>query len=249
MSAIPSYKSGFPTTHWAEIRRLQDMPVEERRAALGEFLERYTPAMLSYVRYFFGDLLGNQDAEQLVHDFTVDRILVYDLIAKVTARRGRLRSLLKVALKNYCKTQISAANSRLKPSSQRIDAVAVEAEASFEQSWAENVAAEAAMRVEERFLSRGRRDYLRLLQVRVLDPARGNENLVTSRELAKELGCTEQVMRSKLAKAKREFVEALREVVAEYAECCRGVDEELASLMRGLTHPGLKDDVHNTRPA
>lgn len=237
MTTTPSRRSRFPTTQWAEIGRLQAMPVEQRRAALGEFLELYQPALRAYVRRFFVGV-GEQDVEEMVQDFAIDRILDYDLIAKVSAERGRLRALLKVACKNYCMTQLRKAGSRPKAAGHGVDVIVSTADESFELSWAEVVMTEAASRVEHRFKSRDQHDRLCLLRIHILDPARGNASTITIAQLAREFGVTPTLMRSKLSKVKQIFVKTMREVVAEYAESSRGVDEELAALKRGLSQSG-----------
>lgn len=210
------------------------MSIDERRAALGDFLVRYLPALLAYVKRFFRSLQP-QDAEELVQGFAVDQILDRDLIGRASSDRGKLRSLLTVACKNYCLTQMSKSKVRATKLVGRLDTLASAAEASFERSWAEIVTEEAAARVEARFSSRGQDAYLVLLRAKILDPARGEAAQASSAELSRELGIDPHVMRSMLSKVRMIFVRSLREVVAEYVEGQRGIDEELAGLMRRLT--------------
>lgn len=230
----PANPTSFPTTRWTEIGRLQSMSVEERRAALGDFLAIYQPAMEAYIRDFFANL-QDADVSDFVQGFTADRILDSDLIAKASAKRGRLRALLKVACRNYCLTHLAKASKEPKWVTQHVETIADTASQSFERSWVEIIASEAADQVEAYFRSRGRDDYIRLLRLRILDPAKGNTVTISPAQLSAELGVSQAVMRSQQAWVKLTYIKFMRDIVAEYTKSSDGVDDELAELRRLLS--------------
>lgn len=234
MATTQPARTRFPTTQWAEVEALKALSADERRASLGEFLERYQPAMRAFVRAFFRGL-DDDAAAEWVQDFTTDQIIDRDLVARASADRGQLRAFLRVALRNYCLERMRKDRSQPRHVDLDGDAITAEADESFDQNWVKVVLDEATRRVERRFESREQQDYLTLLRVKILGLADGSAGTMDNKALAENLGTTPQRMRSKLSKVRVLFVRTVREVVKEYAASQANVDEELAELLRRIS--------------
>ncbi|MEM1208423.1 MAG: hypothetical protein AAGI54_04070 [Planctomycetota bacterium] len=236
MTAPPQVR--FPTTQWETLNDLQRMSPQERREALGEFLERYQPAMLAYVMRFFRPI-QEADAADLVQDFMADKVLSRGLIAGASQERGKLRRYLQVAIRNHCIDKLRASPSRVAVALP--EKVVPGADTIFERSWAEIVVTEAADRVQRQYASEGRDKHLRLLAV-FLDAARGFTTQVDDRQLSAELKIKPHSLRSMRQNVKAQLVARMRDVVGEYAEDQRGIDDELDELRARLMPKDTADD-------
>lgn len=223
----------FPTTKWTELHALQGLSPSERRAALGDFVVRYRPALEAFIRVTFRDF-PQFDAEEALQGFTADKLIDDDLISRVSKDRGRLRSLLMKACSNYCYSTLRS--HRHKPASLPTDyeQASVEARMSFEQGWADVVVSEASRRVQRRFAERDQPTYWALLKARIIDPAFGVAPPTDYEQLGAELGMTNRELRNVLSRAKHALMRSVREVVGEYVESNREIDDELAELIRLL---------------
>lgn len=228
MSPIPASPSRFPTTQWETLNDLRSMPADERRDALGALLERYRPALLAYTARFFK--IQEADAADLVQDFVADRILSGDLFAVASRDRGRLRRLLQVALRNHCINRLRA--SRPDDAGGVRDQVVPSPDSVFERSWAEIVVNEAAARLERQYADEGRLKHMRLL-AQFLEAARG-ETVIDDHHLGIDLGVTPRSVQSMRQNVKLKLISRMRDVVGEYVEDQRGVDDELDELKARL---------------
>lgn len=85
----------FPTTQWSEIIRIQD--ADQREAALDALCRIYWQPLYIYLRR---DRKTREDAEDIVQSFLA-RVSQRGDLEKLDPSRGRLRTFLLTALKNF----------------------------------------------------------------------------------------------------------------------------------------------------
>jgi len=90
---------GFPSTRWSLIFSAHGQDSVRQRAALGELLRLYLPALRAHLLYRRN--IESHQAEDFLQGFVAEQILQRDLLAKANAARGRFRSFLLRSLENY----------------------------------------------------------------------------------------------------------------------------------------------------
>jgi len=225
----------FPSTRWTNIRTLQEMDSDERRAALSEFVRQYQPAIESYIRHVFRSI-SHEQAEEFAQAFTVDKIITQDLIAKAASERGKLRNFIKTAVKNYCLTELGrrAAVNHTDLGQDWVvepDRMA-DAENAMDVSWAAIVVEEALRRTRERMMTRSQEITWAVFERRVVRPAKGVCEEEQYEQIEAELGRTRRELRNRLAKAKTVYASILRDVVHEYVADESDIDDELSALVQ-----------------
>ena len=164
----------FLTTRWSLILSSIDGEGEEGKAreALAQLCRIYWRPIFAFICRRGNTL---EDAQDLTQDFFL-MILKGDLLQRANADRGRFRSLLLTALKNFLIDSHARAHARKRggdvqfvswdewmaeaPSRLAISAAALEswpAERIFDVRWAATVAEQALRRLQEECESRGRR--------------------------------------------------------------------------------------------
>jgi RNA polymerase sigma-70 factor (ECF subfamily) len=87
----------FATTHWSLVLRAGKRGSHEADEALAALCQRYWFPLYAYARR---RLPAIQEAEDLTQEFFA-RLLEKDLLASASPERGRFRSFLLTALKNF----------------------------------------------------------------------------------------------------------------------------------------------------
>jgi RNA polymerase sigma-70 factor (ECF subfamily) len=83
----------FPPTEWTRI-----LSCPHREAVLAELCQKYWKPIYCYLR---GMGFGNEQAKDLTQGFFTDKVLGQDLAAKAHREKGRFRSFLLRAVRNY----------------------------------------------------------------------------------------------------------------------------------------------------
>src|ERR1700677_2779450 len=82
----------FPVTRWSLVVRAADTDAGIKRIALTELLEKYLPALRSYLR--LSKRLDADRADDLLQSFLASKVLDEDLIERADQRRGKFRTFL-----------------------------------------------------------------------------------------------------------------------------------------------------------
>lgn len=90
-------------TNWTQLGDAGDPDSPRHAAALAAVLERYRPAMIEFLVRYRGFRSG--DAEDIVQEFIVRRILAGQFLAKADRGRGRFRDLLRVSLGRFAESE------------------------------------------------------------------------------------------------------------------------------------------------
>jgi DNA-directed RNA polymerase specialized sigma24 family protein len=149
---------GFPTTHWSQVRAAGES-VAEGDDAFANLCNDYWPPIFAYVRRLG---YSEADAQDLTLGFFV-HLLEHRTVRRADQHRGKFRSFLLGALKNYLANEAARAGRQKRGGKHEIVSLddpshtilepSVEAEAvrSFEESWANEVISRSLARLREKF--------------------------------------------------------------------------------------------------
>jgi DNA-directed RNA polymerase specialized sigma24 family protein len=237
----------FSTTRWSLILTSIDGEGEEAKAreALAQLGRIYWRPIFAFVCRR-GNML--QDAQDLTQDFFL-MILKGDLLQRAKADRGRFRSLVLTALKNFLIDAHARAHARKRggdvqfvswdewmaeaPSHLALPTSALEswpAERIFDVRWAATVAEQALRGLQEECESRGRRRVFDVLSI-VLTAERED---VCYEKLGRELGVGTAEIKRLLHQLRQRYRQLLREEVAETIAQPDELDAELHYLVTAL---------------
>ncbi|MGA2254223.1 MAG: hypothetical protein ABSG53_06130 [Thermoguttaceae bacterium] len=229
---------GFPSTHWSLIFSAQDQESVGRRAALGELLRLYLPALRAHLLYRRN--FDRHQVEDFLQGFVAEQILQRDLLAKANAASGHFRSFLLRSLENY------VINERLREAGRREVALEQEpAEAAtcnvFEVEWARQLLQETLRRMREGCENKGQPSLWGLFERRVVGPTLTGIPAPSYNLLVQQFGfrSAEQASNA-LVTAKRQFERTLGAVIAE-TECItreKDIEAEIADLCKVLNSAG-----------
>ena len=239
----------FAPTHWSVIAaasRSESEP-EKARAALGELCQTYWTPLYTFVRTRGYSV---QDAQDLTQSFFA-HFIEDQIYARTAPAKGRFRSFLLAALKNFLADAYTRAQ-RIKRGGAEIflplDEGRVEAAESlfqtrcataelgedrlFERSWAEALVATGLERLSAECESEGRLSLFQQLRIFLTG---GVGPLPTYDQLAAKTGLPAPTLRSHVTRMRKRYRELLRAEVRQTVMSEAEVDGELHELFRVLT--------------
>lgn len=220
----------FPTTHWSQVRAAGES-VAEGDDAFAALCNDYWPPIFAYVRRLG---FSEADAQDLTQGFFV-HLLEHRTVRRADPHRGKFRSFLLGALKNYLANEATRAGRQkrggqheilsLDDPSQPIPEPSVEAEAvrSFEESWANEVVCHSLARLREKFGSENRTELFGILE-RFLGEATVTE------EAARALGSSIGALRTAVSRLRKQFGEQIRLEIARTVTAPDLIEEEFRYL-------------------
>jgi DNA-directed RNA polymerase specialized sigma24 family protein len=223
-------RSGFPTTRWSEVRAAgESWP--EGDDAFSVLCNDYRPPMFAYLlRCGFSEV----DAQDLTQGFFV-HLLEHRTVRRADPKRGRFRSFLLGALKNYLANEAVRARRQKRGGkreilsfddpTQAIPEPSCEPEALrvYEQSWANEVMCRSVGRLREKFRSENRAELFRVLE-RFLGEA------TVSEEAAQALGSSIGALRTAVSRLRKQFGEQIRLEIARTVSAPHLIEEEFRHL-------------------
>jgi RNA polymerase sigma-70 factor (ECF subfamily) len=226
----------FPTTRWTFILDAQE-DTQARQDAMRQILGAYWRPLYLYARRLGRDLTAAEDAVQgfLAH------LLDQDVIAKLDRNRGRLRSYMKSAFRNYLGRQAEKAAALRRGGA--FQAVPLDfdfaenslmdapeqPDAAFDREWALQVMAQGLRRLEQEYREGGRAG-----PFEVVEQLFRFGELPPLQQVAEEHGMTVSQTKSFLSRARKRYREILLEEVAGTVVSPEDVDAELDELISAL---------------
>jgi len=235
-------ESRFTTTLWTLVHAAGNRS-DEGHAALSELVQRYWPSVYGYLRR-----TGKQPdvASELTQAFFADVVLTRELFARADASKGRLRTLILSALKNYEVDQYRKSDGqryRLALSRTEFEEAertlcaepANSAEAEFDLRWALAQMREALRRCELHFSKGGKPGHWAAFAERVVRPCLGHFEAPPLSKVAIDHGFASPAdAAAAIQTVKKRLLAILGEVAAETAGDEAASREELESLTRVL---------------
>lgn len=209
--------AGFQPTRWTLVSEAADPAHPDHTEALSDLLNLYRPALNSHLIH--RRRLHPEQADDLLQEFIVRKILEYNLPARADPTRGKFRTLLLTALDNFVRTRCIADEpfDPLPESSEPADESLLPDE-SFDVPWARQVLHEAMRRMRADCQHTGRLDLWDVFESRIVAPALEGAQPVDYQTLISRHKLQSPMQASNiLMTAKRNFERTLRSVIAEYA--------------------------------
>lgn len=227
----------FQTTSWALV-----LSARGSRADLELLLRAYWSPVYAFIR---AKGFAHHDASDLTQEFLAEVLVGRNLISKADPLRGRFRSFLKSALRNFLIDQHRRSSAKRAAPTAPIASVDSgpeapdpmsrdsEPAAAFDRQWAAAVLALAIERTEIACRQDGMDQQWNAFRAVILAPLTGRVKPPTMEALAEKLGAISPAQVSNMIQTvKRRFRRILQQVVAETVTDPDEVDDELNSLQR-----------------
>lgn len=242
----------LPSTHWSLIRQICQDDQAIARVALSELLQRYMPALRSYL--VVQKRLAPDRADDVIQGFMASEVLVRGLIRRADRARGRFRALLVTALDRYIIRDLRRRNARKRIADRAVSLEAVgpaidpgmpqQADV-FDVAWARQVIDQTLSGMRRECDGAGRPDLWTIFEGRILAPTLDGAEPVSYDRLVQDfgLGSPKQAANAVIT-ARRMFVRHLRMVVAEYVLDPDDLDSEINDLHEILSRAGAASRRH-----
>jgi DNA-directed RNA polymerase specialized sigma24 family protein len=229
----------FPTTRWSVVLTAADRGEAPRRA-LHELCAAYWAPLFAFLRRTG---MSVDDAEDTVQGF-VSSLLDGPAIAGVDRERGRFRSYLLGALRNYLNRQQARARAEKRgggtaPVSLTTDGATAEREleipddrtpeGAYAYAWAMSILRRAEEDVARHYAAKGKSALFEALQPTLLAG-----EVPAYRDLAERLGLSEGAARVAAHRIRSRFGEALRAEVAQTVSSKAEIEAELRAVIDAL---------------
>ena len=238
---IAPSKTAFPSTHWSLLERAGDET--QAQAALEEFLKRYMPALKAHLTHRRG--LSPEDAEDVVHNFALDKIIQGKLLSRADRSRGRFRTFLLNVIDNYVfdwkrhkgRKSCPWDNSVTEVDPGKIpDSSAQPPDRAFAIEWARQLLTDVFARVEAECRSNCKLQVWNVFVARDVEPMLNGGEPATYEMIVAAGHVQSPTEAYKAIQAgRRMFARLLREVIREYASDEMDVEQELHELMQILS--------------
>lgn len=235
------FRPEFQTTQWSDVIAVRDGNEDQARAGLENLCRAYWYPLYAFVRR---EGHAPADAQDLTQAFFA-RLLERRDFEAVRRERGRLRSYLLVALRNFLANEWQRARAEKRGGTLTfipLDEILAEqryarepvdeltAERMYDRRWALTILDAALARLEQECQSAGHAGLFAALKPSVL----GEEDAPPQAGIALRLGMSENALKQALFRMRQRFRALLRTEIAGTVASPMEVEEELRSLAAAL---------------
>ena len=231
-------KTQFLTTQWTVILGTDGDYSEEPAEALIRLCENYRYPVYSFIRKQCGDAEEARDLTQGFFAFLIEK----KIYRQATPERGRFRTFILSAVKNYLANERRNANRQKRGGSHQhlsIDAELAEAQYASEPSsltpdliydrkWANAIFDRVWQLLEKEYEQMHQRDRFEALRSSWMTP----EDSLPYAELGSALGLSEGGVKTAVFRLRNRFRKLFRATVAQLVENPNSVDDEIRYLMQ-----------------
>ena len=223
-------RSDFPTTRWSQVCAAGES-VAEGDKAFADLCNDYWPPIFAYLRRVG---FTEADAQDLAQGFFL-HLIEHRTLRRADPQRGKFRSFLLGALKNYLANEAARAGRQkragkkeifsLDDPTQTVPEPSCEAETIrlYEESWASEVMCRSLARLREKFRGENRAKLFV-----VLEPFLGDPNV--SQDAARALGSSIGALRTAVSRLRKQFGEQIRLEIARTVLAPHLIEEEFRYL-------------------
>ena len=220
--------AGFPKTEWTRI-----INCSQSKTVMGELYDRYWRPLYCYLCYRGFD---RDQAKDIVQGFFTDKVLGQQLVEKADRSRGRFRSFLLIALKNYAinlyKQERAPAYNQNRVGKTASDEDPVRA---FNRAWAEQVLQDVLAELEQECLQKGKVQYWQVFHRWLLDPPLEKDQRRLDR-LCDKIGIANPAQaHNMLTNVKRRFRAILRRKLRLFVEDESAIDNEIRDFLEAFS--------------
>jgi RNA polymerase sigma-70 factor (ECF subfamily) len=231
----------FATTHWSVVLLAGRNDTERARAALAKLCRTYWYPLYAYVRR---SGRAPHDAQDLTQDFFA-HLLQHQALAKANPERGRFRSFILTAMKNFLagERERERAQKRggglellsldLAAAEKRYELEPVDRSSPdqlFDRQWALALLSAVLLRLEEEYQREGKGRLLAVLK----DTLTGGRDTQPYSELAARLGLSEGAVKVTVHRLRRRYRALLQAEVVQTVAMPGEVDREMRHLLNCL---------------
>lgn len=224
----PEQHEMFPATSWTLVARASIESADGR--SLSELIERYLPAMRSFVVRVMR--VSESDADDIVQGFVTTRLLEKNILHAASQHRGRLRAYLSTAIRNYVIDRQRGVRAwKDIESHPELLADPGDQDHGFDAEWARALLDRTASRLRDHFITTGKPKIWEVFKARVLVPTRDGVPAPDYEQLVSRFGFrTATEACSAVTTGKRAFSRLLRSALRETVDRDEDVDDELRIL-------------------
>ena len=232
----------FVTTRWSVVLQMRGAGSDQSRQALQHLCRSYW-----YPLYWFARRrgVGPHDAEDLIQSFFT-HLLEKEVFARADRERGRFRTFLLTALKNFESNERARNTAQKRGGGQEfvsIDELQAQSryeqepssdlspERLYDQKWAASLLAHVVETLRAEYAAAGKSALFEELRHLLW----GGRGLTSYDVIAQRLGTNEGALRVALHRFRARFKERLHDEVAQTVEDPSAVDDELRHLLASLT--------------
>jgi RNA polymerase sigma-70 factor (ECF subfamily) len=227
----------FATTHWSLVLGAGRRGSPDADEALATLCERYCYPLYAYVRR---RVLDVHEAQDLTKEFFA-RLLEKDGLARASPDRGRFRSFLLTAMKNFLANERDRANAKKRGAGRVRFSLDLETgefrfrrepvhnltpERAYERQWVLTLLDRIMEALRGEFVAAGKAQQFELYK----EALAGDRGVFSYPALALGLGISEGAARQAVHRLRRRYRKMLREEVAETLADRNDVDEEIHNL-------------------
>jgi RNA polymerase sigma-70 factor (ECF subfamily) len=231
----------FQTTHWSLVAAARDRASPEAQQALAELCEMYWYPLYAFIRRSGH---GSEEARDLTQEFFA-RVLEKDYLADVDREKGKFRSFLLTACKNFLANERDRAAALKRGGGCTINSFdSGEAENRFGQEPAHQATPERlyerrwALLLLQNALAQLRREFEQAGKVDVFERLKGmltgEKSAERYAEVAAALGITESSVKVSVHRLRRRYGEILREQISRTLRNPSEIDAEIRDLFTAL---------------
>jgi len=234
-----NFQSGgaIPVTAWT----LVDQAGVGQPEAISRFLSLYRRALVTHAVIRFH--VQSDDAEDLVQNFILDKIITQNLIAAVNRNLGRFRNFLLTALDNFIRQhRRSMAALKRRPDAagsldDRFDAPSDSPpDDSFDIQWARDLLAHAIEQMKAECVASGQDRIFEVFRCRLLAPSVDAMPPMPYEQMVTQFCFQSPIQAANaLVTAKRMFDRHLRSAIREYVQADSQIDQEIQELFHVLS--------------
>lgn len=238
-TALQQTNARFQTTSLSALAELSSEDEAGRRKALDILISRYWPPVYAFLRHRGED---SENAAELTQAFFAEVVFKRKLFESVDKSRGKLKSLILVALRHFCIDCNRKQKSKVFAISLTQEQLQIEDakmchtnsgqnDQSFEKRWAMGILEETLRRCEAHYRNIGLERNWRLFEARVLLPAVNCVSPLPLAEIATNAGFDSPASAAAaIQSVKRRADILLREVVAETLADGEDLDAEVMEI-------------------
>lgn len=240
-SASPRQAGGFLSTRWSIVVSAGRRSSPDSRRALESLCETYWLPLYAFARRRVASV---EEAQDLTQEFFV-RLLEKQVLAEASPERGRFRSFLLTAMKNFLANEWDKARAAKRGGDrQRLSLdwdqgesrLSVEpqheltAEREFERQWVWTLLEVVVNRLHQEFLDSDKSRQFDLLK----EALSGDRQAIDYPAVSAELGMSEDAVRQAASRLRKRYRELLRDEVAQTVTDPAEIEDELRGLFTAL---------------
>jgi RNA polymerase sigma factor (sigma-70 family) len=239
-SAKIPQEAAFSTTLWTVVLHAGEVDSPQASAALDKLCRSYWYPLYVFVRRQGYDA---DHAQDLTQEFFY-RLLQKNYLQAADRNRGRFRSFLLSALKNFLANEwnrsqcqkrgggatffsMDAEGAELRYTQEATEALTPEK--AYQRRWAQALVEQVMTRLRDEFVQEGKVERFEAFKSFLVD-----HNAASQAEIAASLGLSESAVKSALFRMRQRYVELFREEIAQTVASTAEVEEELRELFAAL---------------